>query len=167
MTEDGRGQPTVVDLGACRCPGAPHQRDTVTLFDDPPMDLGIAMMSLVGQEERIEVAQARLVRVYMRFGIKAWTFTDEDDLPVPVNEENAARLLTFDRCGLDFWNAADEVYSRVYAPLRARMSTTSRGSPTATSTSASPSSSPSRRARSSPSSPESSADGTGSEVQVP
>lgn len=166
MTTDGRGQPTVVDVGACRCPGTPHASDTVTLFDEAPMDLGIAMYALVGQEEQVELGQARLVHLYQRLGIKAWSFVDEHGLAVPVNEENARRLIPFSRGGLELWNAADDIYTRVYDPLVAQRLRRSASTSTESETSASPPTSPSPPTPSGPSSLTGSADGTVSETRV-
>lgn len=156
MPENGRGQPTVINVGACRCPGGAHDPigDTVTLHPEPTTPLGVAAWTAVELGGSLPTLQARLASIYMEFGIADWSFTDERGRAVPITRENIERLLPFGRGGQDVWTAADELYTdTVISPLVARMSTPSAPTPTDDSTSASPSSSEAPPAPSLPSPP--------------
>ena len=144
MPESGRGQPTVVNVGACRCPGGAHDPigDTVTLHPEPTTPLGVAAWTVVEMGGSLPTLQGRLASVYMELGIADWTFTDERGAAIPVTPDNIARLLPFGRGGQEVWTAADALYTdTVVTPLVARMSKPSAPTPTDDSTSPSPSSS--------------------------
>ena len=166
MTEDGRGQPVVVDLAGCRCPGTPHHHDTVTLRGEPSTPMGIAGWTVASLGGALWDIQARLADVWLKYGILDWSFVDAAGKPVPVTPANVEEYLPFGAGGMEVANRADELYSdTVLSPLAARMSKSSPPTPTDDSTSASPPSSPTPRARSRRSSPTESA-GTSSEGRV-
>ena len=167
MTEDGRGQPVVVDLAECRCPGTPHHHDSVTLRPEPSVPMGTAAWAVASLGGALWDVQARLSKVWLDYGIVDWTFTDERGKPVPITPSTIEERLPFGHGGLEVANRADELYSdTVLSPLAARMSKPSPPSPTEPSTSASPPSGEASPAPSEPSSPPES-DGTASEVPVP
>lgn len=154
MTEDGRGQPTVVYLAGCRCPGGPHQPgDTVTLRAEPSVPMGTAAWAIASLGGPLWDIQARFAEVWLRYGIIDWTFLDERGQPEPITAANIERLLPFNHGGMEVAQAADELYSDpVLSPLAARRSTLSPPTPTEPSTSPSPPSgdespTPSKRSR--------------------
>ena len=140
MTDDVRGQPVVVTLADCRCPGRPHQPgDTVTLRGEPSVPMGTAAWGVASMGGAIWDVQARLAEVWLRYGITAWSFLDSKGGPEPVTAANIDRLLPFNRGGMEVANAADDIYSDpVLSPLAARRSMSSPPTPTDDSTSASP-----------------------------
>ena len=163
MTEDGRGQPVVVDLAGCRCPGSPHHHDTVTLRGEPSTPMGIAGWTVASLGGALWDIQARLADVWLKFGIIDWSFTDAAGKAVPVTSANIDDYLPFGRGGMEVANRADELYSdTVLSPLAARMSPPSPPTPTDDSTSPSPPSGDTPPTPSAPSSPPDSAAGTGS-----
>jgi hypothetical protein len=131
-----------VELEGCRCPGSPHDHDTVWLRAELGPEAGFAAVAAV---DRI-VAEARasggviadfaepLGRIYARYGIVEWTFLDDDGEAVPVTPENIGRLK---------WEAVylisdkgDSLYGEtLLRPLVDRLSKSSRSGRTAKSTS--------------------------------
>jgi hypothetical protein len=179
MDADDRGQPVVVDLAGCRCPGSPHHHDTVTLRAEPSVPMGQAAWAVASFGGAVWDVQARLAEVWLHYGIIDWTFVDEQKKPIPIIPTNIDRLLDFTHGGMEVAEKADELYSDVViAPFVARMSRSSPPTSTADSTSPSPSSDSTRtdlpsgsgerpEVPSMPSSPTDSADGIASEVLVP
>lgn len=156
--------PVRVDVGGCRCPGTPHPSDWVELAPAPSVALGIAALYVIRASENEADLRGALAGVYLRNGIVAWSFVDEDRRPVKVAPDAIERLLPFADGGLLVADAADALYSNeVLRPLVARSSISSPDGPTAASTSPSPSTGTSLPTDSSPSSP-SVTDGTPSEV---
>lgn len=165
----------LVPVGACRCPGAPHgEGDWVALRPDPTIDIGAAVYAAVqiwgDDPPQMQVA---LTRAYLRWGIVAWSFRDQDG-PIAIAprsvgfDEVISVLLPFEEGGYDVANIADGLYStRVLRPLMTRLSSiASQGGQTAGSTSATPRTSRKRPTRSASSSP-ASTDGKRSADQDP
>ena len=168
MTEDGRGQPVVVDLAECRCPGTPHQPgDTVTLRAEPSVPMGTAAWAVASLGGKLWDIQARLAEVWLAYGIVDWSFLDAKGQPEPVTPANIDRLLPFSGGGMEVAEAADDLYSDpVLSPLAARRSKLSPPTPTEASTSPSPPSGDGSPTPSSPS-PRPARRGKRSEVPVP
>ena len=157
----------IVPVGPCRCPGAPHGEDTVSLAAKPTIALGIAAMYAIRVSENEADLRGQLAEVYLRNGIVAWTFVDAERNAVPVTSESIERLLPFGDGGLIVAEAAGDLYSaEVLRPLVERRNAASQDGPTEPSTSAPPPAGPSARKVSRRSSPTAS-DGTPSEVPVP
>ena len=142
---------------ACRCPGTPHDGDSVYLR--PKLGLHAGM---VAQRKVIDLASggsesadadeimASLAEVFCRYGVIEWTFTDEDGKPVPVTPENVQEIL-LDDFGYGFPvadRAADLYTSGLLDPLLAKVSKSSPSTSTGTSTSAANGSSATRQKRS-------------------
>ncbi|MFN8520727.1 MAG: hypothetical protein U0667_15330 [Chloroflexota bacterium] len=137
-----------VELGACRCPGAPHPSDWVDVDPVVSVHLGGAVLSVFGRAGSSEtVAQALLTEAYLLYGIGAWSFVDEEGDAIPVRPsdgdwpEVVNRLLPFP----DSYRVADrasEVHPAMgmVRPLLRGSSTPSQDGPTAAPTSASPAS---------------------------
>jgi hypothetical protein len=150
-----------VPVGACRCPGTPHVVDWVELMPRPSIDIGSAIyaaVAAVGQDPVL--LQVEMTRAYLRFGIVAWSFTDERGEPIPIRPRAGdfgdviSRLLPFTDGGYAVANEADSLYSEeVLRPLMTRLSRMhSQGGQMAGSTSATLRTSSTRPKRSRPSS---------------
>ena len=165
---------TRVEVGACRCPGAPHPADWVELSGSVPIMVGIGVLSAIraaGDDEgRLE---ALMARTYVRYGLVDWSFVDSDGRRVFIDPSSAEwgetvdRLLPWDAGGQEVAEAADALYSEaVLRPLMSRTSRQSQGGPMDGSTSATPLHGPKRQKRSKPSSRRATA-GTPSAVRDP
>jgi hypothetical protein len=146
---------------ACRCPGTPHDGDTVYLR--PHLDLRGGM---IAQRKVIDLIQARgqgadtdeilasLGEVFCLNGVVDWTFTNGDTKPVPVSDQAIRDLILDDfTFGIAVADAASDLYTpAVLDPLVAQVAKSSQASRTAKSTSARTGSSATRRKRSKPSS---------------
>lgn len=152
-----------VPVGACRCPGSPHDGgDWVDLRPAPTIDIGSAVYAAVANVGDDPMAlQVELGRAYLRYGITAWSFTDARGEPIAVAprrpgfDELVSRLLPFSQGGFDVSDMADTLYSEeVLRPLTTRLSTMhSQDGQTDGSTSPIPPSTPTSRKRSPRSSP--------------
>ena len=107
-----------VPVGACRCPGSPHpDGDWVELMAHPSIDIGSAIYAAVAAVGNDPVLlQVEMTRAYLRFGIVAWSFTDERGDAIPIRSRAGDfgdvinRLLPFTDGGYDVANAADSLY---------------------------------------------------------
>lgn len=102
---------------------------------------------------------ALLARIYIQFGIVAWSFTDDDGRPIPVDPgaddwaQTVEQLLPWDQGGQEVAGEADDLYSAgILRGLRSRTSTPSLPGPMDGSTSATQATSPEPPERSAPSS---------------
>lgn len=119
--------PTEVVIGECPCPGTSHpEGDVVFLKDEPDVPMFVAFnitWSDVSQEslsinEWQADIQGRLAALYLRHGIRRWTFTDEKDNSVPITPGNVARLLPYMKGGKEVADACAELYSeKLTAPF--------------------------------------------------
>lgn len=153
----------LVPVGACRCPGTPHtDGDWVELRPSPTIDIGSAIYAAVANvgDDPVQL-QVEMTRAYLRFGIAAWSFTDELGAPIPIQPRRPefgdviSRLLPFGAGGFEVADRADDLYSEeVLRPLMTRLSRMpSPAGRMAGSTSATPRSLPTPAKRSRPSSP--------------
>jgi hypothetical protein len=141
--------------GECRCPGAPHPEDWVELESSVPIMVGVSVTQAIASagddEGRLT---ALMAQAYVRYGIRAWSFTNEAGNPLPVDPSDrdwpgtVDRLLPWDKGGAEVADAADGLYSEaVLRPLLGRTSKRSPGGQMDGSTSATPASGPTRRKR--------------------
>ena len=142
----------LVSVGACRCPGTPHgDGDWVELRPSPTIDIGSAIYAAVANvgDDPVQL-QVEMTRAFLRFGIVAWSFTDDRGDPIPIQPRKTdfgdviSRLLPFSDGGFTVADRADDLYSEeVLRPLMTRLSLiASRGGQTDGSTSATPPTSP-------------------------
>ena len=108
--------PVPVPVGDCRCPGAPHGDGDVVylapmLSTAGGMSARVAMSQVLTGETDAVGLQEQLVRIWFKFGIVDWTFTDEDGDPVPVSLEQAERLLPYGKGGRLVSDKADDLYA--------------------------------------------------------
>jgi hypothetical protein len=150
--------PKRVDVGACRCPGAPHDSDWVDL--EPELTLAMASGALFAMRLAGDTASDQMAAIsssYLPSGIRDWAFTNEDESPVPINRDNMERLIPWDKGGSEVVEQADALYSeRLMAPLVRRLSISPKRGRTAKRMSPIPLSGHKRRKSSPPSSPDAS-----------
>lgn len=152
---------TRVDVGECRCPGAPHPNDWVELYPEPTIAMGSAVMAAIrASGDDNMVLQGNMAVSYVLFGIKAWSFIGEDGDPIAINPSHEAwpsvvnKLLPWAHGGKEVVDRADGLYSEaILRPLLSRTSTQSQGGQMDGLTSATPSTSPQPQKQSQPSSP--------------
>jgi hypothetical protein len=117
-----------VEVGACRCPGAPHP-DGDIVYLRPTLSLHGGMVAqrkiidLAGGESDSDEIMASLAEVFCRYGVVGWTFTDERG-PVDVTPEAIQeRLLDDFSLGFAVSDKAADLYSSgLIDPLRERAS---------------------------------------------
>ena len=156
-----------VEVGACRCPGAPHSNDWVELHPQVTIPIGTAVYAAVrAAGEDSQLMQGLMARSYVLLGIRRWSFTDLDREVIPVTpghvgwSELVDHLLPWNNGGMEVANLADALYSDdVLRPLTSRPSTQSPGGQMDGSTLATRPTSPRRRKRCTPSSQSGSAAG--------
>ena len=161
MTENGSGQAVVVNVGSCRCPGAPHDPagDTVSLAPRLTVPMGAAAwVAMQHALATLPSMQAALTGVYLEHGIVGWSFTQPDvkgaSEPVPVSAEAVERLIPWGNGGMEVAEQADVLYAEeLMVPFLRRQERLSGTGPTADSTSANRSSGPPPPVPSKPSSP--------------
>ncbi len=123
-------EPGKVDVGACRCSGAPHEVDTVWLKPELDVPLAIAANAAIRPILRMftegEITQAEanadvesaLSGIYLRHAIETWTFVDERGLPIPIRPSNTRKLLPYGNGGEAVVEAANDLYAeRISAPF--------------------------------------------------
>lgn len=133
-----RDATVTVRLEECLCPGTPHaDGDSVELRAELDLSSGLRIVAEIA-EDREGAAIERLGRAYLRAGIVAWSFLDENGKPVPVTGENVGRL----RWSAGLYTLADrasDLYGEaVLSPLAARVRESSQSGPSADSTSRTP-----------------------------
>jgi len=150
-----------VPIGVCPCPGTPHEGgDIVYLAPVLSTPGGMAASAAIREGITDEVLLAeKLGGIWLRHGIRTWTFVDEEGDPIPVSEAAALDLLPWGKGGRLVADKADDLYAQdVLAPFveaveRARRSPRGQTPKKATSangaTSATPTSPTKRRASSS------------------
>ena len=101
-----------VPVGACRCPGAPHEGgDSVYLHPKFPFEAGLeahAAMSVISDGVR---RLATVYRIAIEYGIADWDFLDDKGKKFPVNPVNIAHLLPYGEGGETVREKATELYS--------------------------------------------------------
>ena len=100
-----------VPVGKCRCPGEPHGGgDIVYLPQQASMPGGMAIKAAL-TSNIVDPLEAQYILARAYFGeIDSWTFTDEDEDPIPVTPENAKRLLPWANGGREVAEKADDLY---------------------------------------------------------
>lgn len=133
----------VVRLGECPCPGTPHTEEHVEIEPEATLAMCLRAYKVMAAAEGSFAAKyAAIISAYVPSCITSWSFLELVDgamKPVPINAENAERLLPWDKGGYEVAEKADELYSgRVFRPLVRRLPKVSPPSPTADSTSQNP-----------------------------
>ena len=144
-----------VPVGACRCPGSPHEDgDTVFLYPTIGLHGGVKAQQAILNRSDPAALTADLTVIYVQEGIAAWTFTDDKEKAVPVTPENIESLVLRDfTYATPIADKADQLYTEaVLSPLRVAASKSSPRGPTNGSTSQPMASSPRRPKRPKPSS---------------
>ncbi len=159
MTVPGGGQATVSPAEDAAVPesSAPNivklaNGHTVTLHPKVTMAIGAAATAIARSTVQDAIRSAAksgtttpniltaeieggLAAIYLKFGIMAWTFTDDKGQPEPVTPENIDRLLPYGGGGREVAEAADGLYSDdVFRPLAKQISGLLQTLPTGNST---------------------------------
>lgn len=109
-----------VPIGACQCPGAPHE-DGDVVYLRPKLGLrpGVAIQRLlIDSQQSGTLAAADLAGLlaegYLIHGVVAWSMVNETGKPVPVNEGTIRTVLLddFERAA-PVADAADDQYKGV------------------------------------------------------
>lgn len=142
-----------VPVGACRCPGAPHEDgDVVSLYPELTMDGGMAAQAAMWIEDPVQRGVA-LYGALCDYGIGEWTFVDGDGNAVPISPDNIRRLLPWMQGGAEVSHAAGALYgAAVTTPFeqlmaRARAALTQKPGSSPTGPTESSSTSPKRSTR--------------------
>lgn len=146
-----------VPVGACRCPGTPHEEDWVDV--EPTLNIRIGAAAFMAMQKAQPDGEAAIfaaiLDAYLATAIREWSFIDERRDAIANTKENRDRLLPFHGGALTVANVCDDLYSKeLLGPFLAQP--TSKSSPTGpmgASTSAKSGSGRQRQARSKVSSP--------------
>jgi hypothetical protein len=120
--------PVPVPLGACYCPGTPHEEDTVYLAPALPMAGGMAAQAIIneGLTDPIKL-QEGLAELWIRHGVVGWNLVDEDGRDLPLDRATVIRALPYGKGGRLVAERADDLYAEdILAPLAERLSLTSK-----------------------------------------
>jgi hypothetical protein len=99
-----------VPVGACRCPGAPHEDgDVVSLTTELSTPAGIAAQAALMEGDSWEERYSGMVMGLMRFSVREWTFRD-DDGPIPVNPTNVDKMLPWLKGGKEVAAAVTDLF---------------------------------------------------------
>ena len=104
----------------CPCPGTPHpDGDTVTLRDKPTLHMGTTAFGWANmQATEKKPTSGDIAELYLRDGIVAWTFLEEDGTPKPVTEETIDWLLDDFTLAYPVADKAADVYTDIiFRPL--------------------------------------------------
>lgn len=107
-----------VNVGACRCPGAPHaDGDVVSLDTELSTPAGIAAQTALLDGDSWDERLAGLLTALMRFSVREWTLHDEDG-PIPVTPSNVDKHLTWLKGGREVAAATAELHqATILAPF--------------------------------------------------
>lgn len=83
-----------VDLGACQCPGKPHDHDTARVVQqfgqDAVVQIGEAGFTAAAARGGFNMAASELKEVEL--GLVDWILVDAEGEPVPINADTVAAL---------------------------------------------------------------------------
>ena len=139
----------------CPCPGSPHTEEWVDLEPAVTIPMGMAAMFQMRNypTDNEGDLRAQLAPLFMRFGIRAWSFTDVKGGTVTVSADSVERLLPFVTAGFEVADRCLDLYLwGIIAPLVARQAKLLEHGPKGASTSPIPASGPTPLSQRSPSS---------------
>ena len=130
--------PVRVPLGACECPGTPHEEDEAWLRPRLKPEAAIAVLSILGDDEMDDVATrgSAIGMAFLRGGLLRWNILDDDSEPIPLSaiEDDS---LDWDTTLRPIAEAATSTYvDQLMRPLATTGSRSSKPGRTASSTSA-------------------------------
>jgi hypothetical protein len=144
VTGANREQPVRVNVGICRCSGSPHtDGDWVELRPKPSLRLGLAAQGAAAAANDVGEMAADVGLAFMRHGVEAWSFVDNQGKPIPLTFAEIERQLDWDTGGKEVADAAADLYTEaVFGPLDREPSSTPPLTPQTDSTSPNPLSGP-------------------------
>jgi hypothetical protein len=107
----------------CPCPGTPHSSEWVELEPSVTVPMGMAAMYQISRTEAEDEATNRgaLAPILMRFGIRAWSFTDVHGASMPIHSGSIEALLPFADAGYEVADKCFALYlGDIIRPLLAR-----------------------------------------------
>lgn len=131
--------PVRVPLGACECPGTPHEEDEAWLRPRLKPEAAIAVLSILGDDDLTDhVADlgSAIGMAFLRGGLLRWNILDDAGEPIPLSaiEDDS---LDWDTTIRPIAEAATETYvGQLMRPLVPTASKSSKRGQTASSTSA-------------------------------
>lgn len=125
-----------VPVGACRCPGAPHQDgDVVYLYPELTLTGGIAASAAVSSGGTPSQVYQGVALALIEHGVADWTFVNADGNKIAINEATIRGALPWTKGGAQVASAAIERYQDSIADPFSKPSTTGRKKKTRTSSS--------------------------------
>lgn len=99
-----------VNVGKCRCPGAPHEDGDVVWIDTKlSTPAGIAAQAALVEGETWDEKYAGMVMGMMRFSVRGWTLRD-DGGPIPVTPSAVDRHLPWLEGGKEVAGAVTDLH---------------------------------------------------------
>ena len=137
MTNIDAGQSVAVNVGSCRCPGAPGTHpdgDVVYLAPEVSLSMGLRANGAIAKAKKDPaLLESLLGRVFIEEGIVDWTFIEEVEgktYPVLITPYNIERLLPWGKGGALVAETANKLYwPEIRDPLVRRSSKSSRLGP--------------------------------------
>jgi hypothetical protein len=116
-----------VRLGACYCPGTPHDTDIVYLRPSLSMAGGMAALAAISNADSDQLRlQELLAAVWIRHAVVSWNLVDQDGSPLPTDPDTVSRALPYGKGGRLVAERADDLYAEeILAPLVERLRSTS------------------------------------------
>jgi len=116
MNAADRGQTVEVDVGECRCPGAPHTSDKINLRARPNTTMRFALLQAINEaSEDTNILTGEMVSLYLRLGPVSWNISNGNGSPVPIDD--LADSLGLDR-EIIVANKASDLYTEaILGPL--------------------------------------------------
>ena len=90
---------THLELEGCRCPGSPHEKDWIDFEPKITASMGMAAQYVYSISSNEADFRGGLAAVFLRFGIRNWSFMDEHQRVLPINTQTIERLLPWDDGG--------------------------------------------------------------------
>lgn len=131
--------PIRVSLGACECPGTPHEEDEAWLRPRLKPEAAIAVLSILGDDDlsaRVADLGSAIGMAFLRGGLLRWNILDDDSNPIPLSaiEDDS---LDWDTTLRPIAEAATSTYvEQLMRPLAQTGAKSSKPGPMASSTSA-------------------------------
>lgn len=107
----------------CPCPSHPHKVEWVELEPEVTNPMGMAgVYAIIHAGDTDEAGmRAILTPIFMRYGIRAWSFTGEKFAKVTIDQDTIARLLPFSGPGFEVADRCMDLYlDGLIRPLAAR-----------------------------------------------
>jgi hypothetical protein len=90
-----------VDLGPCRCPGTPHERDSAEITRPEALEFAVLRRVWAARDSEVrpalgfagETLGGLTLATFIAFATVSWTLTDERGRPIPIGLAHGAASL--------------------------------------------------------------------------